>query len=128
MTELKRIIITGAGGTAGVNFIDSLRDATEKFHLIGTKLDARHLLWADVKERLIIPKYAIRLQPGGEFLALAKNRKKLHCLTFLPITKTIALCKDKFESARIWKRAGIKTLLIQEQHFARFCREQLKGG
>jgi biotin carboxylase len=126
--DAKRIIITGAGAPAGVNFINSLRDSPEKFYLIGTDLDARHLLWADVDEGFVTPKNTdsdyidktnslidktgaqlIHPQPDSEVLTLAKNRKKLHCMTFLPSTRTVEICQDKFESARIWEKSGIHT-------------------
>jgi len=34
---MKRILITGSGGPAGVNFINSLREAPEKMFLVGLR-------------------------------------------------------------------------------------------
>ncbi len=125
---MKKIMLSGCGGPAGVNVIRSLRNAPEKVYLVGTDINKYHLLWADTDDKWLVPKYTsseyidkineladktesdmIHPQPDGEVFTLSKNRRKLHCATFLPKHRTIGLCQDKFESAKIWKKAGIAT-------------------
>ena len=134
---MKRIIITGSGGPAGINFINSLRDAPEKMHLIGTDINKFHLEWPNVDERYLIPRFdepnyieklneliektkaeMVHPQPDGEVRVISENREKINAITFLPDKKTIRICQDKFESARIWKKAGLHTLesiLIEDE-------------
>lgn len=123
---MKRIICTGSGGPAGVNFTNSLRKAPEKFYLIGTDVNKYHLLWPNVDEKWLVPKFTeegyldkinelidktkadfIHPQPDGEVKLLSANREKLNCKTFLPSKKTVEITQDKFKSANIWKKAGL---------------------
>jgi len=41
--RLKKIVVTGAGGPAGINFINSLRLAPEKFFITRTEADERFI-------------------------------------------------------------------------------------
>ena len=123
---MKKIICTGSGGPAGVNFVNSLRKAPEKFHIIGTDVNKYHLLWPDLDEKWLVPKYTsseyldkmneliektkadfLHPQPDGEVKILSANRDEINCKTYLPAHKTIEICQDKFESAKIWKKAGL---------------------
>jgi len=125
---MKRVIITGSGGPAGVNFVNSIRQAPEKIYVIGADINKYHLLWPDVDEKWLVPRFTeanyidklnelidktkadmIHPQPDGEVLVLSKNREMLHCKTFLPKHKTIEICQDKFKSAEIWRVEGIAT-------------------
>jgi biotin carboxylase len=134
---MKRIIITGSGGPAGINFINSLRDAPEKMHLIGTDINKFHLEWPNVDERYLIPRFdepnyieklneliektkaeMVHPQPDGEVRVISENREKINAITFLPDKKTIRICQDKFECGKIWKRAGLHTfesILIENE-------------
>ncbi|MFX1343483.1 MAG: hypothetical protein ACFFBC_01015 [Promethearchaeota archaeon] len=123
---MKKIIVTGSGGPAGINFIRSLRSAKEKFHIIGTDINKMHLEWPDVDERYIVPKFAdknylskinelikitssnfIHPQPDGEVLIFSENREKIKTKTFLPNKKTIRICQNKYDSAKIWNNNDI---------------------
>ena len=125
---MKKMILTGCGGPAGVNVIQSLREAPEKVYIVGTDINKYHLLWANTDEKWLVPEYTapeyidkinklidrtesdmIHPQPDGELFILSKNRMKLHCATFLPKHRTIEICQDKFESAKMWKKAEITT-------------------
>ena len=125
---MKRIILTGAGGPAGVNVVDSLRAAPEKVYVIGTDINKYHLLWPNVDEKWLVPEFTdknyitkinelidkteaqfIHPQPDAEVLLLSQNREKLNCRTYLPEKETVEICQDKFKSASIWKKWGIAT-------------------
>ena len=40
---MTRLLVTGAGGSAGINFIACLRMANEPFHIVGGDINAWHL-------------------------------------------------------------------------------------
>lgn len=123
---MKRIIVTGSGGPAGINFVNSLRNSRERVYLIGTDVSKYHLEWPDVNERYLIPKFTnsnyiqklndliektraemVHPQPDGEVRVISENREKVNATTFLPAKETIRICQDKFESAKIWEKKGI---------------------
>lgn len=133
---MKRIIVTGTGGPAGINFVNSLRCSKERVYLIGTDVNKYHLEWPDVNERYLIPRFTdsnyiqklneliektraemVHPQPDGEVRVLSENREKVKAITFLPAKETIRICQDKFESAKIWEKKGIpvaKAVLISD--------------
>jgi carbamoyl-phosphate synthase large subunit len=45
---MKRIMVTGSGGVAGVNFVRSIRVAREKIFIVGTDYYPYHLEWSDL--------------------------------------------------------------------------------
>jgi len=133
---MKKIIITGAGGPAGVNFINSIRKSKQKYHLIGLDINPFHLEWAKVDEKYIIPpvnskKHKSELikiikktkadflhpQPDVEVVKIGKIRKQLPIKTMLPSNKTIRICHNKHKSAQVWQKAGlpiIDTIIIKD--------------
>lgn len=132
---MKRIIITGSGGPAGVNFVNSLRDAPEQIYLIGTDINKYHLEWPNVDEAYLVPEFTdknyikklnelikrtnadmVHPQPDGEVKILAERRKELDAKIFLPSERTIGICQDKFKSASIWGKNDIpvaKAIMIR---------------
>lgn len=123
---MKRILITGAGGSPSTNFVRSLRTAPELFHLVGVDADTHYILRAETDERFLVPftdneKYIdvlidlinktrsefIHAQSDMEVFAISANRNKLPIITFLPNHKTIEICQSKLESYQLWKKKGI---------------------
>jgi len=121
---MKKILVTGAGGPAGVNFLKSLSIVQEKMDLYGTDINMYHKQFAKpwTQEMFLVPratsedyipkinelveKYKINFihpQPDIEVAIISENREKLHAMTFLPQKSTIRTLQDKFESASIWK-------------------------
>jgi carbamoyl-phosphate synthase large subunit len=144
---MKRILVTGAGGPAGVNFIKSLRIAPEKFFIVGSDMNKYYIELPDVDLRYLAPrcddptytdylneiikKHEIEMvhpQPDVEVRAVSENREKIKAMTFLPRKETIRTCQDKFESAKIWHRKGIpvaKTIAITDDRSIRKAAEEL---
>ncbi|MEM3675301.1 MAG: hypothetical protein QXG08_07525 [Candidatus Methanomethyliaceae archaeon] len=134
---MKRILVTGAGGPAGVNFIRSLRISPEKFFIVGSDVNKYYLELPDADIRQIaipcndprypeflnevIERYDIEMvhpQPDVEVRAISENREKIKAITFLPRKETIRVCQDKLESAKAWAKAGIpvaKTIEIEDE-------------
>ena len=53
---MKRILVTGAGGSAASNFVASLRLAPEPFYVVGVDVSPYHLELADVDARHLVPR------------------------------------------------------------------------
>ena len=130
---MKRILVTGAGGPAGVNFIMSLRLAPEKMRIVGTEANEYYLYLAPVDSRFLVPKasdinYIDRLneiirkekidfvhaQPDVEVAVISEKREKLDAVTFLPSKDAVRKCQDKLESAKIWQKNGIPVARVME--------------
>lgn len=134
---MKRILITGCGGPAGVNFVKSLRIAPEQFFIVGTDTNQYYLQLPDLDERFLVPRstdpsYVDKLneiidknnceflhpQPDIEVKTISENREKLNVLTFLPDKNTIRICQNKYESVKIWSKKGIpspKSILVRTE-------------
>ncbi|MEM0057360.1 MAG: hypothetical protein QXG58_01435 [Candidatus Bathyarchaeia archaeon] len=125
---MKRIMATGAGGPAGINFVMSLRLAPEKIFIVGTEANPHfaHLVPAD--KTYLVPKaeeegYIDKLneiirkekieflhaQTDVEVAVVSENREKIEANLFLPSKKTVKICQDKLESAKIWLKKGVPT-------------------
>lgn len=124
---MKRVLVTGAGGSPAVNFTRSLRKAPEDIYIVGTDFDKYYLMRAEVDKRYLVPaakdpQYIdalnkiideeqiefVHAQNDTEVNVLSANRDKLHAKTLFPAQETIDICQDKFLSFKKWEAAGIK--------------------
>jgi len=116
----------GAGGVAGINFIQCLRLAREKFYIVGCDINQWHLEIPDVDRRYIVP-YSIEpnyideinkiiisekidfihAQPDMEVEKLSEARESLQARFLLPSKETISICRDKMFTNSVLKRKGI---------------------
>jgi len=132
---MKRILLLGAGGSAGINFVQSLRASPEKFFIVGTDINKYHIHLPDIDEREIVPmctsdgyvdrinelieKYSITFvhpQPDVEVEVLGANRNHIKAKTMLPTNQTIERCRNKMNANRILAANGIpvpKSYLIE---------------
>ena len=123
---MKRILCTGAGGPAGINFIQSLRAVSERMMIVGTEANEFYMHLVPVEKRYLIPRAInpsyvdklneiIRLekidflhaQPDVEVEAVSENREKIEAEVFLPSKVAVRACQDKLESAKVWKRKNV---------------------
>ena len=123
---LKRILCTGAGGPAGINFTMSLRAAPEKMTLVGTDSNEYFLNLAITNSRYLVPRakdpaYIDKLneiiqkekieflhaQPDIEVEVVSENRQKLNAPVFLPSKTAVVACQDKLESAKVWRKKNV---------------------
>jgi carbamoyl-phosphate synthase large subunit len=126
--RVKRILVTGAGGSAASNFVYSLRLADEPFFVVGTDTSRYHIELADVDARYLLPRsddpaYVedlnrvierervdfVHPQPDPETLVISARRAEIRALTFLPAHTTIERCQDKLASAHVIAETGIPT-------------------
>jgi carbamoyl-phosphate synthase large subunit len=132
---MKRILVTGAGGPAGVNFVMSLKIAPEKMFIVGAEANEHFIRLIPVERKCLVPKateanYIDRLndvvekekiefihaQPDVEVAVISENREKLKANVFLPSKETIAKCQDKLESAKIWLKNNVPVARFLELH------------
>lgn len=130
---MKKILVTGAGGPAGVNFIMSLRIAPEKFFIVGTEANQNYLHLAPTNRKYLVPKaedrdYISRLnaiiqkekiefihpQPDMEVAVVSENREKLEANVFLPSKKIVLICQDKLETAKLWLKKDVAVARVIE--------------
>jgi carbamoyl-phosphate synthase large subunit len=132
---VKKIMVTGAGGPAGINFIMSLRILREKMFIVGTEASEYFIHLAPTDKAYLVPRaketgYIDRLneiirkedveflhaQPDIEVKVISENREKLKANVFLPSKKTVRICQDKLESSRIWQEKDIPVARTRELH------------
>lgn len=137
---MNRILITGVGGSAGLGFVKSLKDANPHFFIIGCNSDKYALERAIADEKFLVPPCKeptylkvlekiisitkpdlIYSQVDAEIEVFSKNRKlfdKYKVKYFLPSEKTIDICLNKYLSYTAWSKAKImvpKTFLINNE-------------
>ncbi len=134
---VKRVLVTGAGGSPGVNFIQSLKEAPEPIEVIAADCNAHHLQWPPVAKRHLVPtcdhpeyiealndiieKEGINFvhpQPDVEVAILSRARHKLNARTMFSEQSTIDVLQDKATTGALWEKAGIRkqpTLLIDAE-------------
>ncbi|MBZ9618253.1 ATP-grasp domain-containing protein [Clostridium estertheticum] len=136
---MKKIIVTNAGRSAGINFCRSLRLAPEKFEIIALEnnkysimnavADKKYLCpQADSKDYLEFLKFVIKdtnadfLYPSKtneELWLIAKHRNELNIKTYLPDDDLIEIYENKFKTFELLKSKGIKvpnTKLIKNEN------------
>ncbi len=138
---MKRLLVGGAGGTPSNNFIQSIRESSEKLFIIGMTSDPYDLCKAKVEKRQLVPNASekdyylileeiikedkpqfIHVQNDFEVLAVSKFRnslKKNGVITCLPKHESVENCINKLKSWEIWEKSEInvpKSLIINDEH------------
>ena len=130
---LKRIIATGAGGPAGINFIMSLRIAPEKFFIVGTEANEHFIYLAPTDRKYLVPRAEdesfverlneiiriekidfVHAQTDAEVAVVSENREKIEATVFLPSKRAVRVCQDKLESAKAWMKKGVPVAKTME--------------
>ncbi|OHA71304.1 MAG: hypothetical protein A3H01_01585 [Candidatus Wildermuthbacteria bacterium RIFCSPLOWO2_12_FULL_40_9] len=144
---MKRILITGAGGSPSTNFVRSLRSVAEDFYLIGVDSNKYYLQRAETDEKYLIPDKDspdyinilnqitvetkadfVHAQNSAELFVLSENREKLKAKCFFPNKETIRICNNKFESYKKWKEGKLpqpKTLFLNNEEDLRIAFNEL---
>lgn len=124
--SVKRILVTGAGGPASINFVASLRLAPEDFFIVGVDTNKYRLELPEVDRRYLVPsnedpRYIdvlnqiisendiglLHPQPDAEVKFISDNREKIQTRVCLPKKKVVNICQDKLLSAQIWQQNNI---------------------
>jgi carbamoyl-phosphate synthase large subunit len=126
VADVKRLLCTGAGGPAGINFTMSLRAAPEKMMLVGTDSNEYFLNLAITDARYMVPRAKdpayidtlneiirkekvefLHAQPDIEVEVVSEQREKIEAPVFLPSKAAVKACQDKLESAKVWKQKNV---------------------
>jgi carbamoyl-phosphate synthase large subunit len=132
---MKRILVTGAGGSAASNFIDALLLASQNdpIAIVGADAKPYHLPLAKTERNYLVPRTDspdyiaalnriidkeriefIHAQPDPEVEIISRRRHEIAARTFLPPDETVALCANKMRLNQTMKRAG---MAVPEAYF-----------
>lgn len=111
------ILVLGAGGPAGFNFIDSLKLSHNDYHIVGADTNPYHLQQSNADEKVLLQKTKsspyisnineiieefeidfLHAQPDEEITSLTMTqsvRDLIKTKTLFPGNNTIAVCQDK---------------------------------
>ncbi len=123
---MTRILVTGSGGLAGVNFVRALRASTRGYYIAGTDYNKYHILYPDVDARHITPRHDdssfvprvaeivreeradfLHPQPSSEAYVISKSRTEIPCRVFLPPAGVMRVGQDKLLSEKKLRAQGI---------------------
>jgi biotin carboxylase len=123
---MTRVLVTGSGGLAGVNFVRALRASSKGYYIVGTDFNKYHILYPDVDARYLTPRHIDRSfiprigeiarkekadflhpQPSSEAYVISKRRNAVPCKVFLPSARVMRLGQDKLLSERRLRAVGI---------------------
>ncbi len=127
---MKRLLITGIGGSAALGFVKSLKDSPEDFYIIGCDSNKYYLERAKANEKYLIPPCSdknyqkileeiikitnpdfIYSQTDVEIEKLSELRHlfdKYKVKYFWPNKQTVKICMNKYLSYKAWSKAGLK--------------------
>lgn len=123
---MKRILVTGAGGSAAFNFYDAIKLAKDPFYVVGCDIKPYHLELMDLEKRYLVPPvsdpaYASAInriidkekidflhpQPDIEVAWFVRNQDKINTRMFLPPAKVVDICHDKMAFNKLLSKKGI---------------------
>jgi glutathione synthase/RimK-type ligase-like ATP-grasp enzyme len=124
--QMTRVMVTGSGGLAGVNFVRALRASSTAYYIVGTDFNMYHLLYPEVDARYLTPRHSdksfiprivelakkekvvfLHPQPSSEAYVISSKRERVPCKIFLPPASVMRVGQDKLLSERRLKAAGI---------------------
>lgn len=126
-----RVLVLGAGGPAGVNFIRALRASSSDYWISAWDENSHHLEWPDADNRYLSPPpgpelltrlagycdvHAIELvyaQPDALVRWLGAHRDRISAATMLPDQRAVEVCQDKLACLRTWERVGLRSGAVE---------------
>ena len=123
---MKRVLVTGSGGLAGVNFVRALRASSRGYYIVGTDYNKYHLLYPDVDARYLTPRHDdkafiprvaeiakkekadfLHPQPSSEAYVISRKREAVPSKVFLPPASVMKVGQDKLLSQEKLKAKGV---------------------
>ncbi|MCL5788455.1 MAG: hypothetical protein M1357_01410 [Candidatus Marsarchaeota archaeon] len=121
-----RVLVTGAGGIAGVNFVRALRAASFNPYIVGTDFNRYYINFPDLDRRYLSPRHDdpsfvqrvasiveseriafVHPQPSSEASVLAGARGQIGAKTFLPRSEVFRVGQDKLATQQVLYSAGV---------------------
>ena len=121
-----KVLVTGAGGVAGVNFVRALAASPRRYDIVGTDNSKYYIEFPDLTARYLTPRHDsdsfvptvsriakkekvdfIHPQPSSEALVLSERRADLPAPVFLPSPEVMKIGQDKLQSQKRLHSAGV---------------------
>jgi carbamoyl-phosphate synthase large subunit len=121
-----RVLLTGAGGSASANILDSLRRSGRPYYVVGADVSPVKLHLSAADERCLLPPASdvgylaallatvracgidvVHAQPDPEVAVVGRWRHQLGARTFLPAQEAIELAADKAAFAARMRQADV---------------------
>lgn len=134
---LKKVLVTGSGGMAGIGFTRCIKSSPEKFFMVGTDSSPMYIHLSETNVKVLVPpstskdyvdilnyiisKYGVEFihaQPDAEIDVIAANKEKIDATTFMPSYDVIRKFRNKYDACKVWERKGIPTprsILIKDE-------------
>jgi len=112
---MKRICVSGCGGSAGMNFIKSLRHAPEDFYIVGVDASKYYAKLSQADKTYVLPYCSdpgyieelnrilvtesvdfLHIQPDPEVAFISEHREQIFTDVLLPDARTIRMAQDKY--------------------------------
>ena len=122
----ERILVTGSGGLAGVNFVRALRASKMGYYIVGTDFNKYHIVYPDLDSRYLTPRHTdhdfiprltsiakqeridfLHPQPSVEAYVISVDRRRFRCKVFLPEASVMRVGQDKLLTQRALASNGI---------------------
>lgn len=136
---MRKVLITGAGGSAAENFIQSLRLVEDDYFVVGADANPHRLHLSSADERIVLPRvdeisyidnlesaltqYSIDVlhaQPDKEVMFIGQNRESVSAKFFLPPQRSLEVASDKALFAQQLAQRGIAvpnaSEILSEKH------------
>ena len=148
---MKRIMVLGCGGSAGINYIKALRLAPEKFFIVGVDVNKYYIEMAPVDRKYLVShskgqenEYIktlnkiikkeridfVHAQPDPEVRILSDNRDIIKAKTLLPSPKAVEISHDKWKTFLVLEKAQVPvayTLKLKDEASLKEAFKQIKG-
>lgn len=146
---MKRIIVLGCGGSAGINYIKALRLAPEKFYIVGLDVNKYYIEMAPVDKKYLVShprgeelSYIktlnqiikdekidfVHAQPDPEVKILSDYRDQINAKILLPSKKAVDISHNKWSTYETLATAGVpvaKTIQIRDEESLKPAFEQI---
>ena len=138
---MARVLVTGSGGLAGVNFVRALRASPRGYYIVGTDFNRYHLVFPDVDARYLTPRHSdktfvprvaeivkrekvdfLHPQPSSEAYVISNKGGRIPCKTLLPPARVMRIGQDKLLTQKRLEARNIpvaKTFAIKKKEDAR---------
>lgn len=123
---MENILVTGAGGIGGVNFVRAIRTSETKYKIVGTDFNKYYIHFPDVDRRYDTPRHDdpsflgkireivkkekidfVHPHPSSEALVISKEREKIEAEIYLPDYRTMITGQDKLATQRLLEENNV---------------------
>lgn len=136
---MKRILVLGCGGSAGINYIKALRIAPEQFYIVGVDVNKYYIEMSPVDKRYLVQHSRgkekgylkvinkiiknekiefVHAQPDPEVKIISDYRNQINARTFLPSKNAVDISHDKWATYQTLLQAKIpvaKTIRVKDE-------------